>query len=144
MHVKNGIKDLKRYPQISRRVRDTLAPFHCCRCFHRKAKINKCSGVSRSERSDAAAPVSEEVNEHVSPDAAGIGEDFDPCQVPPWFALLRYCRPQTLSGVPGGVQGMGKLHRIATMGADGPHERCGFSVVSQRPSLTHHVEAGGR
>ena len=25
MHVKNGIKDLKRYPQISRRVRDTLA-----------------------------------------------------------------------------------------------------------------------
>ena len=26
MHVKNGSKDLKRYPQISRRVRDTLAP----------------------------------------------------------------------------------------------------------------------
>ena len=25
MHVKNGSKDLKRYPQISRRVRDTLA-----------------------------------------------------------------------------------------------------------------------
>ena len=25
MHVKNGCKDLKRYPQISRRVRDTLA-----------------------------------------------------------------------------------------------------------------------
>ena len=25
MNVKNGIKDLKRYPQISRRVRDTLA-----------------------------------------------------------------------------------------------------------------------
>ena len=33
MHVKNGCKDLKRYPQISRRVRDTLArilwyPYH--------------------------------------------------------------------------------------------------------------------
>ena len=25
MYVKNGSKDLKRYPQISRRVRDTLA-----------------------------------------------------------------------------------------------------------------------
>ena len=25
MHVKNGSKDLKKYPQISRRVRDTLA-----------------------------------------------------------------------------------------------------------------------
>ena len=25
MNVKNGSKDLKRYPQISRRVRDTLA-----------------------------------------------------------------------------------------------------------------------
>ena len=25
MHIKNGCKDLKRYPQISRRVRDTLA-----------------------------------------------------------------------------------------------------------------------
>ena len=25
MHVKKGCKDLKRYPQISRRVRDTLA-----------------------------------------------------------------------------------------------------------------------
>ena len=25
MYVKNGCKDLKRYPQISRRVRDTLA-----------------------------------------------------------------------------------------------------------------------
>ena len=27
MQVKNGSKDLKRYPQISRRVRDTLARF---------------------------------------------------------------------------------------------------------------------
>ena len=26
MNVKNGIKDLKKYPQISRRVRDTLCP----------------------------------------------------------------------------------------------------------------------
>ena len=29
MHVKNGCKDLKRYPQISRRVRDTLARLQC-------------------------------------------------------------------------------------------------------------------
>ena len=29
MHVKNGSKDLKRYPQISRRVRDTLTRWRC-------------------------------------------------------------------------------------------------------------------
>ena len=33
MHVKNGSKDLKRYPQISRRVRDTLARLLIVRVF---------------------------------------------------------------------------------------------------------------
>ena len=40
MHVKNGCKDLKRYSQISRRVRDTLA-----RLFFKKNTIPPCVPV---------------------------------------------------------------------------------------------------
>ena len=41
-NVKNGSKDLKRYPQISRRVRDTLARLHCTCAALEREKPSPC------------------------------------------------------------------------------------------------------